>query len=69
MYSSTMDSLLSLYPRLSVGSFVIIDDYGGVVAEASDGHRAGRRKAYQTIAPVRCTRRKRSKPSSRRSKR
>ena len=27
MYSSTMDSLQNLYPKLSVGGFVIIDDY------------------------------------------
>jgi O-methyltransferase len=27
MYESTMDSLNALYPRLSVGGFVIIDDY------------------------------------------
>ena len=28
MYESTMDSLTSLYPKLSKGGFVIIDDYG-----------------------------------------
>jgi O-methyltransferase len=28
MYSSTMDALRSLYPKLSVGGYVIIDDYG-----------------------------------------
>lgn len=28
MYESTMDSLTSLYPKLSNGGFVIIDDYG-----------------------------------------
>ena len=28
MYSSTMDILNALYPRVSVGGFVIIDDYG-----------------------------------------
>lgn len=27
MYSSTMDALVNLYPRLSVGGFCIIDDY------------------------------------------
>ena len=32
MYSSTMDSLLNLYPRLSVGGYIIIDDYGAVDA-------------------------------------
>jgi O-methyltransferase len=30
MYSSTMDSLLNLYPKLSVGGYVIIDDYGAL---------------------------------------
>jgi O-methyltransferase len=28
MYSSTMDALQSLYPKLSSGGFVIVDDYG-----------------------------------------
>lgn len=28
MYESTMDALVSLYPKLSVGGYVIIDDYG-----------------------------------------
>ena len=28
MYESTIDGLLNLYPKLSVGGFVIIDDYG-----------------------------------------
>jgi hypothetical protein len=28
MYESTMDALTALYPRLSVGGYVIIDDYG-----------------------------------------
>ncbi len=27
-YESTMDSLINLYPKLSVGGYVIIDDYG-----------------------------------------
>jgi hypothetical protein len=27
MYESTMDSISSLYPRLSIGGFVIVDDY------------------------------------------
>jgi O-methyltransferase len=30
MYSSTMDSLLNLYPKLSVGGYAIIDDYGEI---------------------------------------
>jgi len=28
MYESTMDALEALYPKLSVGGFVIVDDYG-----------------------------------------
>ena len=30
MYESTIDSLNNLYPKLSVGGFVIIDDFGAV---------------------------------------
>jgi O-methyltransferase len=30
MYESTMDALVALYPKLSLGGFVIIDDYGCV---------------------------------------
>ena len=42
MYSSTMDSLRNLYPKLSLGGFVIIDDYGAVYAcrKAVDDFRA-----------------------------
>ena len=32
MYSSTMDALVSLYPKLSRGGFAIIDDFGAVEA-------------------------------------
>ncbi|TLD68451.1 macrocin O-methyltransferase [Phragmitibacter flavus] len=32
MYESTMDALVSLYPKLSVGGYVIIDDYEAVPA-------------------------------------
>src|SRR6266516_4257660 len=32
MYESTMDGLVNLYPKLSVGGFVIIDDYGCIEA-------------------------------------
>jgi O-methyltransferase len=32
MYGSTTDILTSLYPKLSVGGFAIIDDYGAVPA-------------------------------------
>jgi O-methyltransferase len=30
MYASTMDALNSLYPKLSVGGYVIVDDYGAL---------------------------------------
>lgn len=30
MYESTMDALVALYPRLSPGGYVIIDDYGAI---------------------------------------
>lgn len=41
MYESTMDALQSLYPKLSAGGFVIIDDYGSVkaCAQAVDDYR------------------------------
>jgi O-methyltransferase len=32
MYESTMDGLINLYPRLSVGGYVIIDDWGAIPA-------------------------------------
>jgi len=42
MYASTMDSLQNLYPKLSPGGFVIIDDYGVIAAcrKAVDDFRA-----------------------------
>jgi hypothetical protein len=30
LYGSTMDALVSLYPKLSVGGYVIIDDFGAM---------------------------------------
>jgi len=32
LYESTMDVLRSLYPKLSVGGYVIVDDYGAIEA-------------------------------------
>ena len=42
MYSSTMDVLENLYPRLSPGGYAIIDDYGAVPAcrQAVEDYRA-----------------------------
>ena len=42
MYGSTMEALEALYPKLSVGGYVIIDDYGAVPGcrRAVDDYRA-----------------------------
>ncbi len=32
MYESTMDAINSLYPKLGIGGYVIVDDWGAVVA-------------------------------------
>lgn len=32
LYESTMDALVNLYPKLSIGGYVIIDDYGVISA-------------------------------------
>ncbi len=38
MYESTMDALKALYPKLSVGGYCIIDDYGAIPACAKAVH-------------------------------
>ena len=38
LYESTMDALASLYPKLSVGGYVIVDDYGAIEACAQAVH-------------------------------
>ena len=42
MYQSTMDTLTHLYPNLSPGGWVVVDDYSGVPAcrKAVDDYRA-----------------------------
>ena len=49
MYSSTMDTLQNLYPKLSPGGYAIIDDYGSypTCKQAVDDFRAGRRITEQ----------------------
>ena len=32
MYESTMDAITSLYPKLSVGGYLIVDDYGAIAS-------------------------------------
>ena len=48
LYESTMDALTALYPKLSVGGYVIVDDYGalpeqcaGAVHDYRDEHGIG----------------------------
>ena len=50
MYSSTMDALQNLYPKLSPGGYVIVDDYGAVAAckQAVDDFR----RRYGTREPL-----------------
>jgi len=38
LYESTMDALVSLYPKLSIGGYVIIDDFGAIGACAQAVH-------------------------------
>lgn len=38
LYESTMDALTNLYPKLSVGGYVIVDDYGAIGACAQAVH-------------------------------
>ena len=42
MYGSTMEALTHLYPKLSIGGYVILDDYGAVPGcrEATEDFRA-----------------------------
>jgi O-methyltransferase len=44
LYESTMDALTALYPRLSVGGYIIVDDYGAMEScrRAVDDFRADR---------------------------
>ncbi len=42
LYESTMDALVNLYPKLSIGGYVIIDDYKGLIpacAQAVNDYR------------------------------
>jgi O-methyltransferase len=53
MYSSTMDSLANLYPKLSAGGYVIIDDYGEIDScrKAVDDFRASQ-KIATPVTPI-----------------
>ncbi|WP_295386530.1 TylF/MycF family methyltransferase [uncultured Thiodictyon sp.] len=53
MYESTMDALVSLYPKLSVGGYIIIDDWGAVAAcrQAVEDYRC-RNDIVEEIVPI-----------------
>jgi hypothetical protein len=53
LYESTMDALTHLYPRLSVGGYLIVDDYGALLPcrEAVHDYRA-RHGITDRILPV-----------------
>jgi O-methyltransferase len=42
MYGSTMEALEALYPKLSPGGYVIVDDYGAIAPVQGGGHRLPR---------------------------
>jgi len=50
MYESTMDALVHLYPKLSIGGYLIVDDYGAVPAcrQAIEDYR----QAHQIIDEI-----------------
>jgi O-methyltransferase len=53
MYGSTMEALTALYPKLSPGGYVIVDDYGAIAQckQAVDDFRAAHR-IVDPIAPI-----------------
>jgi O-methyltransferase len=53
MYESTMDSLVHLYPKLSIGGYVIIDDYGNLPGcrQAVDDYRTSH-GIHDEIIPI-----------------
>jgi hypothetical protein len=53
MYESTMDALVPLYPKLSVGGYIIIDDYSAIEAckQAVHDYRA-QHNITEEIIPV-----------------
>lgn len=50
LYESTMQSLEALYPRLTPGGFVIVDDYGAISASAAAVHDY--RERYGVTEPI-----------------
>lgn len=51
LYESTMDALVHLYPKLSVGGYIIIDDYGAILPCRQAVHDY--RSAHAITEPIR----------------
>jgi hypothetical protein len=53
LYESTTDALVHLYPKLSVGGYVIVDDYGLIPACRQAVHDfRGRHRILEPIQPI-----------------
>lgn len=52
LYESTMDSLTNLYPGLSVGGFMIIDDYGHEACRQAVADFRGAHGVTEPIEPI-----------------
>jgi hypothetical protein len=52
MYSSTMDTLTSLYPKLSSGGFAIVDDYAIEACRKAVTDFRGSNKINDPILPI-----------------
>jgi len=53
MYGSTMDALQSLYPKVSIGGYIIVDDYGAIdrCRRAVEDYRAAH-NIQDAIVPI-----------------
>ncbi len=53
MYESTMDALVNLYPKLSIGGYLIVDDYGALLPcqQAVEDYRE-RENITEEIMPI-----------------
>jgi len=52
MYQSTMEALINLYPKLSIGGFVIVDDYAAEPCKQAVRDFREREKITDTIVPI-----------------
>ena len=52
MYQSTMEALISLYPKLSMGGVVIVDDYAAEPCKQAVNEFREKEKITDTIVPI-----------------